>query len=584
MQHQSITGRARLMASVSGVVLAGSIMVFASGALAAPSAPQDTAAVSAPAASILQEVVVTAQKRSQSISSVGMAITAETGAQLKALGVNDVNGLVKVDTSFALAQGNWGGVVYQIRGVGYNDFSLAASPTVSVYSDEVPYAYPDMSKGAPFDLERVEILKGPQGTLYGQNATGGAVNYIANKPTSLFGAGIEATYASFNAVNLNGYISGPLTDTLKARLAFNMDEGGAWQRSYTRDDSLGNKDRKFGRLLLAWTPTSRLKVTANLNAWADNSQTQAGQLQGVFLAHPADAVFTPSQTSAPIAPHNAQAADWLAGAHPANDEHYYQASLRADYAVSDALTLTYLGSYEHYRQNDLSEPDGINNFLYLLQGGTVSSVSQEVRAGGELFDHKLVWLVGGDYTRNITDERQYENVAGTTSAYSLYALNHAPFSAFINRSTDDSISEAGFAHIEYKPVTWITLTGGVRYTQTNIAHGGCSYDDGDGLFAAALQAYEFLKTARGRCGPDRARRLRLARHPRRQQSLPSRLYPPESGPEQRLLERGCELDAHTAHPGLRDRQQGLQGWELPDPDGHLHQRAEAGDPGVGAGL
>ena len=458
-------------------------------ALAAP----NTTTTDTQAASGVQEIVVTAQKRSQSISSVGMAITAETGAQLKTLGVKDVNDLVKVDPSFALAQGNWGGVVYQIRGVGYNDFSLAASPTVSVYSDEVPYAYPDMSKGAPFDLERVEILKGPQGTLYGQNATGGAVNYIANKPTDAFGAGLEGTYASFDAVNLNGYVSGPLTDTLKARLAFNIDEGGAWQRSYTRDDRLGNKDRKFARLSLAWTPTSKLRVAANLSAWADNSDTQAGQLQAVFLAHPADAVFTPSQTNAPVAPDNARAADWLAGTHPANDEHYYQGSLRADYEVSDGLTLTYLGTYEHYQQNDLSEPDGIDHALSLRQAGTVSSVSQEVRASGKLLEDKIVWLVGADYTRNITDENQYENVAGTTSAYALYALNHAPFAAFINRSTDDSISEAGFAHVEYKPISSITLTGGLRYTQTNIAHGGCTYDDGDGLLAAALQAYESAK-------------------------------------------------------------------------------------------
>jgi iron complex outermembrane recepter protein len=439
----------------------------------------------------LNEIVVTAQKRAQSINSVGMAITALTGDQLKAQGITDVASLTKADPSFAIAQGNWGGVVYQIRGVGYNDFSLAASPAVSVYSDEVPYAYPDMSKGATFDIERVEVLKGPQGTLYGQNATGGAVNYIAAKPTDTFQAGVEGTYARFNAVNFNGYVSGPLSETLKARLSFDVDQGGAWQKGYTRDDVLGNKDTNKGRLLLDWTPTDRLKLFVNINGWTDNSQTQAGQLRGLFLGHAGDAIDIPSLINAPVAPQNAQAADWLAGTHPANDESYYQGSVRAEYTVSDRLLLTYLGSYENYHQNDLTEPDGANNQLSLLQGGSVDSNSQELRVSGDLFDSRVIWLLGGEYARAITDEDQFEDVFGTTSAFSLASLNNGvPFQSFNNMSTDDSVSKAVFGNLEYHPIAQLGLHAGVRYTKTDITHGGCSKDDGDGLFASSLTAYE----------------------------------------------------------------------------------------------
>jgi iron complex outermembrane recepter protein len=439
----------------------------------------------------LDEILVTAQKRSQSVDTVGMAITAVTGDQLKMQQVTDVAGLTKIDPSFVIAQGNWGGIVYAIRGVGYNDFSLSANPDVSVYSDEVPYAYPYMSKGATFDLDRVEVLKGPQGTLYGQNATGGAVNYVSAKPTDTFEAGVEATYARFNAVNLNGFVSGPITDTLKARLSFDLDEGGAWQESYTRNDSLGNKDNKFGRLLLDWTPTDKLKVAVNLNGWTDNSQTQAGQLQGVFLGHPAEAAYVPSEVYAPVAPQNAQAADWLAGTHPANDESYYQGSIRAEYTVSNDVLLTYIGSYEAYHQDDLQEPDGMSNLLYLLQGGSVRSDSQELRASGNLFDDKVIWLVGGEYANTVTNENDFEEILGDSTSYALAQFNNGnPWPDIGNVSTDDSRTTAGFANIEYHPSTELDFHVGGRYTQTDITHTGCTKDTGDGTAAASFNGLD----------------------------------------------------------------------------------------------
>jgi len=87
---------------------------------------------------------------------------------------------------------------FTLRGVGFFNSDLATPPAVTVYVDEAPLPYPAMTKLAAFDLERVEVLKGPQGTLYGQNATGGAVNYVAAKPTEVFESGADATYGGFN--------------------------------------------------------------------------------------------------------------------------------------------------------------------------------------------------------------------------------------------------------------------------------------------------------------------------------------------------------------------------------------------------
>jgi iron complex outermembrane receptor protein len=105
----------------------------------------------------------------------------------------------------------------------------------------VPYLYPVLSKGALVDLDHAEILKGPQGTLFGQNATGGAINFDAAHPTSNFAAGLNATYGRFDAAHIDVFLSGPLTEALSGRLALSLDEGGAWQRSETRNDTLGSK-------------------------------------------------------------------------------------------------------------------------------------------------------------------------------------------------------------------------------------------------------------------------------------------------------------------------------------------------------
>ena len=99
------------------------------------------------------------------------------------------------------------------RGVGYYDNNPGATPAVSAYVDEVPLPFPVMTSGALLDLERVEVLKGPQGTLFGQNSTGGAINFIAAKPLDHFESELSVGYGRFDAVDVTGYITGPLSET-----------------------------------------------------------------------------------------------------------------------------------------------------------------------------------------------------------------------------------------------------------------------------------------------------------------------------------------------------------------------------------
>ena len=113
--------------------------------------------------------------------------------------------------------------------------------------------YPVMTRGLMFDVERVEVLKGPQGDLYGRNTTGGAINFISNKPTDAFEASITGEYGSYDQARLEGNLSGPLSDSLRGRVSGVFRRSGeGWMDSHTRSDDLGEVDAGAVRLLLDW--------------------------------------------------------------------------------------------------------------------------------------------------------------------------------------------------------------------------------------------------------------------------------------------------------------------------------------------
>lgn len=230
-------------------------------------------------AQALEEVVVTAQKREESIRDVPIAMQAFTAETLKQLGIVDTRDLANLIPGFSFANTGQDNPIYTLRGIGFNDTSRTANSSVGVYFDEVPIAYPYMTQGANVDLERIEVLKGPQGTLYGRNTTGGAINYIAQKPTRSLEFGLEAEYGRFETRSIEGYLSGPITEHLSGRIALRdiqADEG--WQVSLTRpDDRLGKKDKQSGRATLEWLPIEPLRLNFTVDWWRDRSEPQAPQ-------------------------------------------------------------------------------------------------------------------------------------------------------------------------------------------------------------------------------------------------------------------------------------------------------------------
>jgi iron complex outermembrane recepter protein len=458
--------------------------------------------VEANASPVLEEIVVTAQKRAQSINDVGMSINAATGAQLQELGISDVSQLTKLVTGFNFTETAYGTPVYTIRGVGFQENSLAASPAVSVYVDEIPLPFPAETIAVGLDPERVEVLKGPQGTLYGENSTGGAVNYIAAKPTDHFTTGFTASYGRFNTGNVEAFVSGPITDTLKGRLAVRTIQSSDWQYSYTSSDTLGAKNLVEARGLLDWQPVEDLEVALTLNVWQDRSDSPAAQVIGIYPQ--TNLISIPAGlTNYPLAPGNDRAADWDRGVSFQRHNRFYQAALRLDYKLPDDLTVTSISAHERYTRNQPVDTDGTayQNF-YVGETGWINTTFQELRLSG-LLGGRGNWIVGGNYE---TDDTFDSNLIEFADSSSREAVG-LPFSSAINSNHQDIHTTAFYGNVEYPLIEQLTFQAGARYTKADRSFAGCTYDSGDGQLSAVftslssiLQGAPQAPIAPGGCG------------------------------------------------------------------------------------
>lgn len=201
-------------------------------------------AVTAPAFAQEEEIIVTAQKREQSIMDVGVAVTALSGEDLRDQGLQSFAAVAEQVPNFTVTVSRGAIPDFNIRGVsGDANLSRLNESSIAVYVDEVYLGDETALAGTTFDVERVEVLRGPQGTLFGRNTTGGLVHYISSRPTSeLTGYG-NFQYGSDNWVMVEGAISGPLTNTIRARLA------GKWNRHDGHRENINKTpgaDRRLG--------------------------------------------------------------------------------------------------------------------------------------------------------------------------------------------------------------------------------------------------------------------------------------------------------------------------------------------------
>jgi len=496
----------RLLASVS---VSG--LMLATPALAQDqSTPQTTPPVATPtpaeananANTTTQDIVVTAQFRRERLQDTPISITAVNAVELEAKNQTNLAQVADTAPNVSLKpQGASFGpsIVASIRGVGQNDFNPAYEPGVGIYIDDV--YYPQLT-GAVFDLldlDRVEILRGPQGTLAGRNSEGGAIKLYSKKPTGENGGFVEASYGSRHMISVRAAADFKLTDTLFGRLSgvFKQQDGFVNRVDYgcanptsgvpsTRSPGdctisrLGGVGYQAVRGMLRWQPTDALEVNL-IGDYTHDEHTIAGE---VLLA--TSTVNSPNVNAAPGVPYDNRficgaycnyittgqpAGTWVppipvdpygaAGTHLAatsgTDRSLYNGwgvSGQINYQLNEAIALTSITGYRAFDTRFDSDDDLSPASIGFGQNHLTNwSFSQELRANVQLAS-TLNFTLGGYYFKQ-------------KSVYdSIQDIRYVPVYPLQFRQPDPTSADAKavFAHLSWQPVSGMTLSGGLRYT------------------------------------------------------------------------------------------------------------------------
>ena len=421
----------------------------------------------------LEEIIVTANKRAESANEIGLSIAAVSGEKLKEQKLTSLEEITSAVPGLVFATSQQNTPILTLRGVGFNESSLGVYPATSLYVDEIPLPFPVMAAHSAYDLERVEVLKGPQGVLFGQNSTGGAINFIAAKPTDELSYGGDISYGRFNKIETNAFVSGRFTDTAAARLAVQNVRSDDWQQSVTSNDENGEESYTAGRLQIQLEPSDEATININLNGWRDKSDPQAMQFIAAtpkrFDQAPGNAAL---QFGLPFAREDNRSADWSAIDRPSGDKQFSQLSVRGDFELDDSTTLTALVAHREYDQNQVQDGDGHNLVTagFIHNTGEIKSTFAEIRLAGS-GDAGINWVVGANYEDSSTMEDQLLQFTDNTT--------YRPQAFYISRTgsllEQEIESYAVFGNVDYDISDQLTLKLGARYTDTTIDADSCNY-------------------------------------------------------------------------------------------------------------
>lgn len=430
----------------------------------ATQAAEDTAPIE------IEAVTVTAQKRAQDTLDVGVNVAVVSGEALEAGRVTQVTDLANFTPNVEIKE-NMPGIlpVVTIRGVGLNDFSATNNPSAGVYVDEVYLSSLALMNFDLFDMERMEALKGPQGTLYGRNSTAGAINIVTAKPT--FG-GVEGRIsgglANYETAELDGMINLPISDTFALRFsgkAVKQDEGFFFNRATNRD--FGRRDVLMGRAQARWTPTEDLDIVLKLEAQRVRSEVGAPEFFGLTPppGSPASLVCPGSAGCMDFLSYNDTDGDPFKGEYsvdPAYDVDQRAATLRIEQDFGWA-TLTSVTGYLDFQRTWGADTDaGPFRQTDFIEHDDIDQVSQELRLAGAT--ERSDWLVGAFVSRDrveMTYDGDLQDLFNTTT---------------LTFSNQTSKSAAVFGNVEYDLAPDVSLVAGLRYTWEKKDNVGGDYD------------------------------------------------------------------------------------------------------------
>lgn len=409
---------------------------------------------------LLEEVIVTATKRAENQQDVPISISAFSGDSLNEIGLTKSTDLgdfipgLEIGTS----SGEGAQLLVFMRGAGLNDFNNNNAGPIGIYADEVYISSPILTAFQFFDTERLEVLKGPQGTLYGRNTTGGAIKFISKKPTDEFSLDFRGSYGNYDRTDIEAAVSGPLTDRIRARVAVSKVDDDGWLENLENGKDENGVDTASWRGTLDFdiSDVSFLRVNVH-GANVDQPSFKFGHL-GTEPGG-ADVLGYTGPT------------DSYEGRYNREGEVDVESSggyLQLETEIG-GLSLTSVTAYDEVESLIEEETDASPLDLLTIDYGVESATfSQELRLEGS--SDQVEWLAGVFYLDEDLDQDQTVDLFRELRPFlgggsdPTGAILGAPilFARTLNSQTLETY--AAFGQLDYSVSDQLTLTAGLRYT------------------------------------------------------------------------------------------------------------------------
>jgi len=440
----------------------------------------------------LEPIIVTAERRETSLQTTPISVTALSAEALQTRGVADISDLAKFtpNMTFITSTGIGGSrtAFVFLRGIGQSQVFLQNDPGVGTYIDGVYLGRTQGSVQEVLDLERVEVLRGPQGTLYGRNTIGGAINLVSRKPDAAAGFEGSVEAGNFGTVRVRARANGPLVDTLSGSisLAYLKHDGYVEAKNSplcptcTSSDLTG-EDSLSGRLALRWTPSEDVTIDLAVDgARRDDLSVgrrfafydAAGDAQGYTFAVQRKLGVPPSAfVNRDINTHNSNLAGF-------DKQDVWGASLTGAWDLGGA-TFKSITAYRELSVRDAGDGDGSPLMLQAVRNETIDQdqLSQEFQLTGVSFDDRFNWTVGlfgyrEDATSNILQYRRFAERGlfvpfPVPSLIDCYDRNRPLTSCPDQEAIPSDLkvrNYAGYAHLSYDLTDRLSVTGGLRYS------------------------------------------------------------------------------------------------------------------------
>jgi iron complex outermembrane receptor protein len=380
----------------------------------------------------LETVVVTAEHRTEDLQNAPVAVTALSGEDLSQMGINSTGALNGVVPGLRIGTGSRE-LEVAIRGVTATNVGPQQDTPVAVYMDGVYLSRPSFIGSAFYDMERVEVLRGPQGTLFGRNATAGAINYISAKPVDTFEAAAEVSAGTYSSLTAKGMINVPLSDDLDARVAFMYSKHDGYEKSVHDVGDIDDQDVGSARIHLKYQPTEKLSIMISADTYNSGGNGPST----------VDLIVTPTYTpKAAVGTYNSPFKNIARG---------YGGSIEATYDVGFAQVVS-LSSYRNDYVEDMYDGDFDRGYKVTDRWNPAVAVSQEFRlvsAG----DGPFQYIAGLYY---FSSDDQDSNNIFTNAERTVGTASRGP--------EVGARSFAAYAQGTYSILDNLRLTGGIRYT------------------------------------------------------------------------------------------------------------------------